>query len=567
MSYAFVVESGPRAGLRLPFKPYAPVVLGRGSEADLVLPQEDRFVSRCHARVEVLPDGVYIHDLAGHKSTSVNGLTVRWARLVPGNVVRLGNTLLRLVYEGEDGPKQIAGADDISMYEVVDASHYHRGPLPPVSSRRPSTPQTAGQDVMVVAPTFEDALLCSGCRAIGSPPPSPDLWDAAWLCPACQQQRRQRHPDVPERIGAFEVLRPLHRGDYGHVLEAVSIDHGIHAVVKMLPASNVERKTLERFTREQRISATLRHPNIVRCYEAGAVDGRPYIISEYVPGGSAVALDGVKERVEDMLWLGADLFRALGYAHDLGIVHRDVSPANVLLSGSGTGSGRRAKLADFGLAKSKLDLQGMSITMAGDAGGSTLTMSPEQVYNFIEVTPTADVYSAAATVFFLLTGETPLVLPCPIHDAPIHVRREAIVSQARRSLGDLRAGVPAPVVKLLDGLLTHDPGLRQRMHAKEIAVALGELAERTAHASAPARQDSSPVPCGDPDRFATALEALRFLTNLLDEHAQAAAADVRAAMAANDPPRIERAMGRHQRLQQDVEVAVARWEELRSLVE
>jgi eukaryotic-like serine/threonine-protein kinase len=573
MTYAFVVESGPRAGLRLPFKPYAPVVLGRGSGADLILP-EDQFVSRAHARVEVLPDGVYIHDIADRKTTSVNGLTIRWARLTPGNVVRLGNTLLRLVYEGADGPQQTAGADDISMYEVVDASRYHIGPLPPTSSRRPSSPQAPTDEVLVVgAPTAEEVLSCSGCGGAGSPPPSPDLWDAAWLCPKCQQERRQRHPDVPVRIGAFEVLRPLHRGDYGHVLEAVSVEHGIHAVVKMLPASNVEPKALERFLREQRIVTTLRHPNIVRCYEVGEVEGRPFIVSEFLPDGSAVSLEGAAAPVHDMLWLGADLFRALGYAHDLGIVHRDVSPANVLLRGKSGGSGIRAKLADFGLAKSMVDLKPATVTLAGEAGGSMLTMSPEQVYDFMHVTPSADIYSAAATVFFLLTGETPLVLPCAIHDAPMQMRRDAIVSTARRSLGDVRGDLSGSLVKLLDGLLTHAPSLRQRMHAKEIAVALSELAERTAHTSAPARQAGSEVQVresggGEPsqDKFAVALESLREFANLLDQYEQSAAADVRTAMEANDPPRIDRAMARHQRLRQDLETVVARWEELRSLV-
>lgn len=570
MTYAFVVESGPRAGLRLPFKPYAPVVLGRGSGADLLLP-EDQFVSRAHARVEVLPDGVYLHDIAGRRTTSANGLTIRWARLTPGNVVRLGNTLLRLVYEGEDGPRQTAGADDISMYEVVDAAQYFSG-SPPVSSRRPSSPQAVTPEISVVGPSVEEVLSCSACGTAGSLPPSPDLWDAAWLCPNCQQQRRQRHPDVPVRVGAFEVLRPLHRGEYGHVLEAVSVEHGFHAVVKMLPASNVEPKALERFLREQRIVTTLRHPNIVRCYEVGEVEGRPFIVSEFLPDGSAVALNGVAEPVHDMLWLGADLFRALGYAHDLGIVHRDVSPANVLLRGKAGRSGIRAKLADFGLAKSMVDLQGSSVTLAGEAVGSMLTMSPEQVYNFIQVTPSADVYSAAATVFFLLTGETPLVLPCAVHEAPMQMRREAIVSPARRSLGAVRPDLPAPVVKLLDGLLTHDPTLRQNMHAKEVAVALSELAERIAHTNAPAHQNDAEAqasaPADDPshEKFAAAVETLRQFANLIDEYSQSAAADVRAAVEANDPPRIDRAMARHQRLQQDLETVVARWQELRSLV-
>ena len=569
MSYAFVVESGPRAGMRLPFQPYAPVVLGRGSGADLILPL-DQLVSRLHARVEVLPDGVYIHDIAGRRTTSVNGLVIQWARLAPGNVVRLGNTLLRLVYEGQER-KAIAGADDIAMYEVVDAARYHRGPLPPVSSRRPGSPMGEGTAVSVIGvDPAPEALTCSDCRAIGSAPPAPDLWDAAWLCPNCRQQHRQQHPDLPARIGAFEVLRPLHQGAYT-VLEVVSMAHGLHAVAKLLPASDVEPKVMERFLREQRIMTTLLHPNVVRCYEIGDVAGSPFLVFEFLPGGSAMSLDGPVEPVHDMLWLGADIFRALGYAHDLGIVHRDVSPANVMLCRKGRDSGLRAKLADFGLAKSRIDLQGATVTLAGEAGGSVLTMSPEHIHNFIQVTPSADIYSAAATLFFLLTGDTPLALPCPLHEAAPHVRREAVLNPARRSLGDVRASLPLGVIKLLDGLLAYDPSLRQRMHAKEIAVALSEVAERHAHEAAPARQGDARGQASSrgemsKERFAAAVETLRHCANLLDDYAQIAAAEVRAASEANDPARVERAMAWHQRVQQDLESVVARWEELRSLV-
>ncbi len=569
MSYAFVVESGPRAGMRLPFQPYAPVVLGRGSGADLVLPL-DRLVSRHHARVEVLPDGVYVHDIAGRGTTSVNGLVIRWARLSPGNVIRLGNTLLRLVYEGQER-KAIAGADDIAMYEVVDAALYHRGPLPPVSSRRPGSPMGEEKTASVIgADPVLEPHTCTDCRAIGSASPAPELWDAAWLCPSCRQQHRQPHPDLPARIGAFEVLRTLHHGEV-HTLEVASIPHGLHAVAKLLPTSDVEPKVMERFLREQRIMTTLHHPNIVRCYAVGDVAGRPFLVFEFLPGGTAMSLDGAAEPVHDMLWLGADIFRALGYAHDLGIVHRDVSPTNVMLCRKGRDAGLRAKLADFGLAKSKIDLQGAAVTLAGEAGGSTLTMSPEQVHNFIQVNPSADLYAAAATLFFLLTGDTPLALPCPLHEAPPHVRREAVANPARRSLGDVRPDLPLGVIKLLDGLLTYDPSLRQRMHAKEIAVALSEMAERLAHEAAPARQGDARGQASNSgelskERFAAAVETLRHCANLLDDYAQIAAAEVRAASDANDGPRVERAMGWHQRVQQDLESVVARWEELRSLV-
>ena len=347
MAFCFVIESGSRAGMRLPIPRRAAVILGRGADVDVHLPEEDRFVSRRHVRVEVQPDGVYLHDLAGRKSTSVNGLSVRWARLAPGNVVRLGNTLLRLVYDGREGPASEEGANDVSLYEVVDASIYERSRMPPVATRRPSTPEVVQAPKSAESTRFEDALTCDGCGAAGAPPSTADLWDAGWLCPTCQQARRRMEGGVPDQIGRFDVLAVLDRGAMGVLLEAVSPE-GIHVVIKMLRADQGVQKGLERFVREQRLVGALRHPNIIRCYEVGSHQGQPYIVSEFLAGGSAGRLPALKPAVQDVLWLGADLFRALGYAHDLGVVHRDVSPSNVLLTKSDLRAGVRAKLGDFG---------------------------------------------------------------------------------------------------------------------------------------------------------------------------------------------------------------------------
>lgn len=557
MSYSFVVSSGPRAGLRLPLPNQQAVILGRAADVDLLLPQEDRFVSRHHARVEVQADGVYLHDLAGRKTTSVNGMPVRWARLAPGNVVRLGNTLLRLVYDGA----QEQGSETVIQPEIS------RQPvLSPASSLTPPRG--------ISTTTWEskaDVLSCDRCGAAGSAPPSPDLWDAAYLCPDCRQQRRKLPSDLPNRIGRFQVLGKIYQGGTGILLEAVSED-GIHVVIKMLRGTNVAKKAMDRFVREQRIATVLRHPNIVRCYEVGAHENHPYLVSEYVSGGSALDIAGREQPVQDVLWLGADLFRALGYAHDLGIVHRDVSPSNVLLTGPDMGAGVRAKLADFGLAKSRIDLNPMDITVAGEAGGSTLTMGPEQVRNFIQMTPSADIYSAAATVFWMLTRDTPLVLPCPLQDAPMHVRKEAILHPDRRSLARLRPDVPKPVVELIDSLVAHSSTAREQSSAKQIAESLGQLAETVARAQivmTPDVPDSTrraihraDIP---PDRFSLALSTLEYFVHLLDRHVEMAAADVRAAIDSQDPDRINRALERHQRLQQDVDDGLARWEELVNL--
>ena len=213
-----------------------------------------------------------------------------------------------------------------------------------------------------------------------------------------------------------------------------------------------------------------------------------------------------------------------------------------------------------------MDLKDAKITLAGEAAGSTLTMSPEQLRCFIDAGPAADIYSAAATVFWMLTQDTPLVLSCPFGDAPVHLQTEAIVSPQRRPLAQLRSDVPHPVCELLDGLVAFDPAVRNSIHANDIAAALGELADRTARIHQPEPQArKAPEPSAEtsvPDRFAVALAALEHSINLLEQHRQDAAAAVRESVEAQDSARTERAIARHQRLQEDVESAVARWEEL-----
>jgi serine/threonine protein kinase len=395
---------------------------------------------------------------------------------------------------------------------------------------------------------------------------------------------------MPKRIGGFDVLRYLVRGGMGVLYEAVSVDVGIHAAIKLLPASSaVQATVLRRFLREQRITQALRHPNIVRCFEVGSHRGRPYIVSEFVGGGTGVDVASSSCPVEDALWLGADLFRALGYAHDLGVVHRDVKPANLLLTRSDAGTDRRAKLADFGLAKSKADLRGTNITLANEAGGSLLTMGPEQVLNFLQVGPGADVYSAAATVFWLLTCDTPLVLPCPLDDASLTTRTTAIISPARRSLADFRPDVPRAVVDLLDSLLTKDSQTRDRLHAKEIASALGVLAGRVARArmptSTPGRLSvtgrSSKLPSdgqhdqqdetvardsqAQPDKFELAMKTVEQCIRLFERAVERSAAELREAIESQDAPRVRRAVQNHDLVREDLRAALAQWEELLNL--
>src|SRR5437870_13568556 len=170
--------------------------------------------------------------------------------------------------------------------------------------------------------------------------------------------------------------------------------------VKVLQAIAPDPDTVARFRHEAQAIAQMRHPNIVNVYDFGQYEGTPFMIVEYVPGGSLagkISRQGL-EPATALRYLEG-IAAGLDYAHRHGVVHRDVKPANVLLT-----SEDQPVLADFGLAKL---LQGSSLkSMTGVTTGTPAYMAPEQVTGG-EVGPAADRYSLATIAYEMLTGVIP----------------------------------------------------------------------------------------------------------------------------------------------------------------
>ncbi len=179
-------------------------------------------------------------------------------------------------------------------------------------------------------------------------------------------------------LGEYTITRLLGRGGMAEVYEAYDPDLQRAVAIKViLPAVSGEPGFEERFRREARLVASLRHPHIVQVFDFDVVDGKPFMVMEYLPGKTLKdRLAGLRGRGESMPL--AEVARildavaaALDYAHGRGAVHRDIKPANLLFTGDDT-----PVVADFGIARLLGDVS--QLTASGQIVGSPAYMAPEQ---------------------------------------------------------------------------------------------------------------------------------------------------------------------------------------------
>lgn len=299
---------------------------------------------------------------------------------------------------------------------------------------------------------------------------------------------------VGQVLDTYKILEVLGRGGMGVVYKArdTSLEKVV-ALKVMNPMLVEDTHFLGRFKAEARALGRLQHPNIVNVFAFRHIKPHLFIVMEFVEGGT---LTDVVRAEGPQPWQAAlpimrQALRAIGYAHGLSVIHRDLKPRNIMLT-----TDRQVKITDFGLAKIQAaSSETMVATRTGFTGGTLYYMPPEQLEGLLNVDHRGDIYSLGMSFFEMLAGQTPfdktssefkILKAIDAHDFP--------------ALHEMNAEIPAGLASIIMRSIERDPGARYQT-AEEMAQALDDW-ERKYQAAPDASMDETVVITSPHHRFA-----------------------------------------------------------------
>jgi len=433
------IAEGPMAGRDFVFEEHDTLLFGRTPECQVSLPDDPK-VSRHHFVMEVNPPDVRIRDFGSLNGTYVNdvrhggreegetpeeGAKRQYPEvdLKDGDRVRVGHTVLTVCIEvpmfccecgreltGTD-PKDCAGPGGIHICPACKKK-LAAAARPPAKSR-PMRCKKCGRDVSdEVGGKRRGDYICLKCRR-----------DPGELIRRLLELAKSGRKDLLA-IQGYTIQRELGRGGMGAVYLAHHDRTGEQVALKvMLPKVAAVPRMIAKFLLEVENTKALKHPNVVQLMEHGCSDGTFFFTLEFCEGGSVadlMARHGGRLSVEEAGPIILQVLDGLECAHNVpvkvllrdgsvkdavGLVHRDLSPQNIFVSGSGPS--RVAKVADFGLSKA-FDTAGLSgHTRTGMAAGKPWYIPRQQLVNFKYAKPDVDVWAAAACLYNMLTGQFP----------------------------------------------------------------------------------------------------------------------------------------------------------------
>jgi serine/threonine-protein kinase len=466
------VTAGPLRDLTFNFEDHETFIFGRAKDCHARLAKDDITASRHHFILEVNPPDVRLRDLGSLNKTLVNGIGYGgrefWESpdeavkrnyptvdLHDGDEIRVGETIFKVIMQaycrdcGLEIPDSFKPLCKISDFLYLCGSCRNKGDSEDANTvlTRARSCELCGKDVSGEMGARPGVYTCEACRTKG----------AANL--ASMLERYVHKSDAPtEMVGAgitmYDVGKKIGEGAMGEVFVARRKSDGMQAAVKvMLAKVAVDEYSRQMFLREIKEMDRLDHPNIVKMLSYGSYGSSFYFVMEYCQGGSLSDL--YKRRGPLNLTEATPIFsqalEGLAAAHQLGTVHRDLKPPNILMTES---HGGIVKIADFGLAKNfeKSGLSGFTVT--GAAGGTPEFMPREQYTNYKYVKPSTDVFSIGATFYYLLTGKFVRDFSSKEDRISVVLNKDVIPIQNRG------VSIPPQTAKVINRSISDDAGER-----------------------------------------------------------------------------------------------------------
>jgi eukaryotic-like serine/threonine-protein kinase len=446
-------------GGALAFDSTATVLVGRGDDCGLRLPgdSDHKTISRHHCQIEIDPPQARMRDLGSYNGTVVNGRKLgagseAECMLNDGDKIMLGGTTVRVQIltpivcsecwsEIPEEQKALADQGD----GIYRCGHCAETTEPRDPSATPARPNS----------------VCLGCGLDASYEMG-EGWQGVFVCSACRNtpaalvrallEQARLSDDEASALRGFAFEKELGRGGMGAVFLIRKGDERL-AIKVLRPRVAVLGNVRKRFLREITISSSLVHPNVVRLRDVGDALGVAWYRMEYCDGGSVKDLmtkAGGRLPVKEAVPITLQGLAGLEYAHAQGVIHRDVKPSNLFLTGSG--DGRRIKVADFGLARA-LDLS--RLTMTNEPMGTFHYMCRQQLIDSKRAGPEVDVWAMAATLYAMLTGKPPRDFENP--DRAILDLRMIVLSTNPVPILKRDSTIPLKLAEVIDHALTESP--------------------------------------------------------------------------------------------------------------
>ncbi len=355
-------------------------------------------------------------------------------------------------------------ASDAGRQLSIAKSLLERGILTPTQLREVMADRGPGKDAVplerllvakgiVTEPQIKEVLSSLTGPGPGGPPSSTAISPP----PASRPPSGAPSSTFIPKLGKYTLTRELGRGGMGAVYEAVDTELNRKVALKLMitnPSADPKDVSIEeeRFVREAQLAAKLKHPNIVAVHEAGVVNGRRFLAMELIQGKSFSAWRRAGSlTVRQQVTALRDVALAIHYAHEQGVLHRDLKPRNVLVDGD-----NHPFVTDFGLAKSLGKDANLSLTASGMVVGTPAYMSPEQCQGTGRVDWRSDIWSLGIMLYEILTGRTPYGGQSPV-DIMTKVVRDPLEPPSRAAVDASALALDSAIENVCLKALAKDP--------------------------------------------------------------------------------------------------------------